>query len=115
MTVQEISSRWGVHYNTVAKLIRKGDLKAEPRAYRSQGIQVLDEEVVRYEKAHGMPSDGITAEKAMEIIGCSRHLLGKYVSLGLLKAGRIAGSGRMSFSAREVEKFRREYCESDKQ
>ena len=80
MTVQEISSRWGVHYNTVAKLIRNGDMRAE--ALEAKGFMYWMKEV-RYEKAHGMPPfDGITAEAGMVI---SQLLLKEYVSLGLLK------------------------------
>lgn len=107
MNVQEIAERWGVHYNTVFKLIREGDLEARPRKYRSQGIQVSKEEVRAYEEARGVPEDPIRAKEAMERIGCSRHLLTKYVDLGLLRAGRIYDSGRLYFSKEEVEKVRR--------
>jgi predicted site-specific integrase-resolvase len=103
MNVQEVATRWGVHYNTVFKLIRAGTLKARERRYRSEGIEVDESEVLRFEKERRMPEDAITAEDTMEMLGCSRHLLAKYVALGVLKPGRIVESGRMYFSRREVE------------
>jgi len=115
MTVQEIGLRWGVHYNTVYKLIRDGALVANERRYKSQGIHVAEDEVKRYEAEHNIPADKLTAEETMDRIGCSRHLLGKYIASGLLSVGRIEGSGRMFFSEREVEEFRRDFHESNKQ
>lgn len=109
MTVFEIADRWGVHFNTVYKMVRAGTLDADHGKYKTSGIDVSIEAVENYEKLVGMPKDKVDSKYVMKELGCNRHMLMKYIEIGLLKAARIVASNKspMYFSKKEVESVKK--------
>lgn len=105
MKVEQIADKWGVHYNTVYKLIRSGKIKALPRANKRMELVVPEEEVARFEQERCIPEDEIGFEEAMYMLGVTRYMLNKLVNTGRIKAYRYIDRGRMYFSESDVKRL----------